>query len=269
MWPETDRRPGGIQNEDAYVRCDCHVCDTLRAVLESDLDGLRSVGSMERPRRLLLTTAQAAELMSISEDALRKLVGEGELRQVTVGTYGRRRIPRSEVDDYISRLLMGELRAWVEARRELKRWGLRYMQEKKRVKDKQGRWVERSGRTYHMGDGTTPLCGAVTEGRWHVETSTWWARDRTCADCEQLSYRMRLEKSERIKRAELTKVVTMLTVVEYGGGGRAVRKAGWHLGDGKTTLCGLTRKTWELPARRPRARPCGVCARSAGVEATS
>jgi hypothetical protein len=57
----------------------------------------------------------------------------------------------------------------------------------------------------------------------------------------------------------------MPTIVQYEGG-ESVRRAGWHLGDGKTTLCGITRERWSLPDRRPRAKPCGVCRKTAGVE---
>ncbi len=204
--------------------------------------------------------------MSVSDSVVRSLVREGELRQVRVTEGGQRRIPRAEIDDYVSRMLTGELRAWVEARRELHRWGLKYMQERTQARNKDGRVVERSGRRYHLGDGRTALCGKTTEGRWHIEGSFWWVRDRTCEDCEHVSYRMRLEKAGKAKRPELSDVVTMLTVIEHEGGGRIVHRVGWHLGDGKTTLCGLTRPTWELPARRPRGRPCGVCAKSAGID---
>jgi hypothetical protein len=46
----------------------------------------------------------------------------------------------------------------------------------------------------------------------------------------------------------------MLTVVQHLGGSESTRRAGWHLGDGKTTL-GMTRDRWALPERRPRADP--------------
>jgi hypothetical protein len=58
----------------------------------------------------------------------------------------------------------------------------------------------------------------------------------------------------------------MLTVVTYDGGGEVTRRKGWHLGDGKTTLCGITRPKWALPERRPRTRGCAVCQKVAGLD---
>jgi excisionase family DNA binding protein len=173
-----------IDDEGTHDRCDCHVCATLRNVLSANLDAPhdRRVATT-----LLLTFAQAAEILGIGEAAVRAFVSGGEIRAVTVQTYGRQRIPRVEIDEYVARLLTGQLRAWVEARRDLEQWGLRYMGDKRTYTDRNGR-----------------------------------RSDRTVA---------------------------------------------WHLGDGKTTLCGITKERWSLPDRRPRARPCGVCQKVAGIEA--
>lgn len=110
--------------DDTHDRCDCHVCTTLRNVLSANLDAPHDRRVISP---LLLTNRQAAELLGIGEDAVRSLITEGELRAVTVQSYGRRRIPRVEIDEYIGRLLTGQLRAWLEARRDLDQWGLRYI----------------------------------------------------------------------------------------------------------------------------------------------
>ena len=123
---------------------------------------------------------------------------------------------------------------------------------------------------WHLGDGRTALCGAEPVGRWEIATQLWsWLR--VCEACELRRDRIRLEKlARRTKRsAPPPDLVPMQTVVRYEGGGIATRRAGWHLGDGHTTLCGLTRDEWKLPATRPRARPCGVCQRVAGIEDAS
>jgi excisionase family DNA binding protein len=245
-----------------HDRCDCHVCATLRNVLSANLD-------VTHDRRvvtpMLLTFAQAAELMGIGEAAVRSLVAEGEIRAVTVQTYGRQRIPRVEIDEYVARLLTGQLRAWVEARRDLEQWGLRYMGDRRSYTDKNGR---RSDRTvaWHLGDGKAALCGKEPGGKWEVTAQGYWI-SRLCRDCEAIRDRRRLEKLERRRRPPLVpkSIRPMLTVVVHEGG-ESVRRAGWHLGDGKTTLCGITKERWSLPDRRPRSRPCGVCQKTAGIE---
>lgn len=248
--------------------CVCHVCATLRNVLSANVDA-------DHDRRvvtpLLLTFAQAAELLGISEGNVRSLVAAGELRAVSVQPYGRRRIPRVELDEYVSRLLTGQLRAWVEARRDLDQWGLRYMGDRRTYTDKNGRRMERTV-SWHLGDAKTTLCGTAPVGRWEITTQSFWI-SRVCRECEAIRDRIRLEKLERRRRPPLTPktVRPMLTVVQHEGGGETVRRKGWHLGDGTVTLCGLKRDRWQLPDRRPRARPCGVCQRAAGLdgEATS
>ena len=101
MWQAPDRRPTEVDNADAYDRCECHVCQTLRVGLESDLDGLQGdLHAGARPRRLLLTTKHTAELLSVTGAVVRSLVRDGEVR---LKDGGQRRIPRAEVDDYISR----------------------------------------------------------------------------------------------------------------------------------------------------------------------
>jgi len=165
----------------------------------------------------------------------------------------------------VSRLITGQLRAWVEARRDLDAWGLRYMGDHRTYTTKRGVKTSRTV-AWHLGDGKTTLCGKEPVGRWEVTTRIWsWTR--MCEACEAIRDRIRLGKLERRKRLPLSpaKVCPMLTVVEYPGGGRAVRRKGWHLGDGKTTLCGLTRPTWELPDRRPRSAGCPTCQMRAGV----
>ena len=245
-----------------YDACACHVCGTLRSLFGS---AYGSESQSERPRRVLFTTTEVAEVFGVGEGTVRRLVSEGELRTVAIGSYSRRRIPQSEISDYVDRLLTGELRAWVDARRELHRWGLRYMQDRWWATDKNGRRSQRGGRKFHMGDGRTPLCGDEPRGQWETTMDHWWVSGRLCNDCEQLSYRLTTEKRERKKRPPIGDLIPMLTVVEYEGGGQAIRKKGWHYGDGKTTLCGLKRDKWELPKRRPRAKPCGVCSEAAGL----
>lgn len=185
---------------------------------------------------------------------------------MTVQTYGRQRIPRVEIDEYVARLLTGQLRAWVEARRDLEQWGLRYMGDRRTYSDRNGR---RSDRTvaWHLGDGRATLCGREPVGRWEVNAHAYWI-SRLCAECEAIRDRRRLERLERRRRPPLVprSIRPMLTVVQHEGGGETVRRAGWHLGDGGTTLCGITKERWSLPERRPRSRPCGVCQKVAGIE---
>ncbi len=248
--------------EPGFDGCRCHVCNTLRNVLSANRD---APGDTRVTTPLLLTFGQAAELLGVSDDTVRALVHEGEIRSVTIQSYGRRRVPRAELDGYISRLITGQLRAWVEARRDLDQWGLRYMGDHRTYTNKRGVKTSRTV-AWHLGDGKTTLCGREPVGRWEVTTRIWsWTR--LCDACEAIRDRIRLEKLERRRQPPLApaRVCPMLTVVEYPGGGRAVRRKGWHLGDGRTTLCGLSRATWELPERRPRSAGCPTCQRRAGV----
>jgi excisionase family DNA binding protein len=252
----------GDLDDQTHDRCDCHVCSTLCNVLSANLDATHDHRVVTA---LLLSFGQAAELLGIGEAAVRSLVSQGEIRAVTVQTYGRQRIPRVEIDEYVARLLTGQLRAWVEARRDLEQWGLRYMGDHRMYTDKNGR---RSDRTvaWHLGDGKTTLCGKEPGGKWEVTAQGHWI-SRLCRDCEAIRDRRRLEKLERRRRPPLApkSIQPMLTVVLYEGG-ESVRRVGWHLGDGRTTLCGITKDRWSLPVRRPRAKPCGVCQKTAGVE---
>jgi excisionase family DNA binding protein len=261
-------RPGDDGGEDpaepGFDGCRCHVCNTLRSVLSANRDA-PSDTRVATP--LLLTFGQAAELLGVSDDTVRTLVHEGEIRSVTIQSYGGRRIPRAELDDYISRLITGQLRAWVEARRDLDQWGLRYMGDHRTYTNKRGIKTSRTV-AWHLGDGKSTLCGKEPVGRWEVTTRIWsWTR--LCDACEAIRDRIRLEMLEKRRRPPPApaKVCPMLTVVEYPGSGRAIRRKGWHLGDGKTTLCGLTRETWELPGRRPRSAGCPTCQQRAGVAA--
>lgn len=243
--------------------CACHACATLRNVLSANLDA-------NHDRRvvtpLLLTFAQAAELLGITEGNVRTLVTAGELRAVSVQSYGRRWIPRVELDEYVSRLLTGQLREWVEARRDLDQWGLRYMGDRRTYTDKNGRRMERTV-SWHLGDAKTTLCATAPVGRWDITTQSFWI-SRLRRECEAIRDRIRLEKLKHRRRPPLTPraVRPMLTEVQREGGRETVRRKGWHLGDGKATLCGLKRDRWELPDRRPRAQPCGVCQEAAGLD---
>jgi len=249
------------QDERYFDGCGCHVCNTLRKVLGANVEADHDA-RVRTP--LLLTYAETAQLLGASEDAVRSLVKEGELRAVSVQTYSRRRIPRVEIDEYIGRLLTGQLRAWVEARRDLDQWGLRYMGDRRSYNYSGGRKMTRVV-GWHLGDGKTPLCGKTPVGIWEV-TTHHWAITRLCDDCEEVRQRRRLEKLEGQRRPPLKPAVIrpMLTVVSSSDGGETVRRAGWHLGDGKTTLCGITRDRWALPDRRPRVRACAVCQKVAG-----
>jgi len=130
-----------VREEETHDRCDCHVCNTLRHLFAANVDVERDRRS---PSPLLLTFVQAAKLLGVGESTVRELVGEQELRAVTIQTYGRRRIPRAEIDDYISRLLDGQLRKWIEARRELEHWRLRYMGDRRSYTYRNGQRVERT-----------------------------------------------------------------------------------------------------------------------------
>jgi excisionase family DNA binding protein len=52
--------------------------------------------------KILYRAEEAAELMSLSRTAVFGLIKAGDLRTVKIG--GRRRIPRSSIDDYVARL---------------------------------------------------------------------------------------------------------------------------------------------------------------------
>lgn len=54
----------------------------------------------------------------------------------------------------------------------------------------------------------------------------------------------------------------MVTVVNYEGGGEVTRRKGWHLGDGKTTLCGITRPKWRSQSGGPERDPVWSASRS-------
>ncbi len=108
---------------DLYDACSCHVCSTLRSVLGTgpvEQEGDRGAASLVP---LLLTTEEAATTLGVTRDVIAELIRQGELRAVEVLTYGRRRVPRAEVESYVARLLSGQLRYWVEARAELHQWG--------------------------------------------------------------------------------------------------------------------------------------------------
>jgi len=79
-----------VREEETHERCDCHVCNTLRNLFAASVEAEHDRRS---PTPLLLTFGQAAELLGVGESTVRELVGEQELRAVTVQSDGRRRIP--------------------------------------------------------------------------------------------------------------------------------------------------------------------------------
>jgi excisionase family DNA binding protein len=242
-------------------RCECHVCETLRGVLAANLD---AVHDRRVVTPMLLTVSAAAELLGVSDGTVAGLIADGEIRPVHVRGFGQRRIPRVELDEFVSRLVNGQVRRWVEARRELDRWGLRYMGDERRYLDKNGRGSTRVATAWHLGDGRATLCGTVPEGRWRVTTEAFWV-SRMCKECEAIRSRMRLERDAKARRSPTPRdIQIMLTVVETPTG-LVTRRAGWHLGDGKTTLCGLTREQWASTKRRPKRRGCAVCQKVAGL----
>ena len=58
--------------------------------------------------KILYRAEEAANVMSISRTAVFGLIKSGDLRAVKIG--GRRRIPRTSIEDYVARLV-GELTA--------------------------------------------------------------------------------------------------------------------------------------------------------------
>lgn len=112
---------------------------------------------------------------------------------------------------------------------------------------RRGQRVERTS-SWHVGDGKATLCGAEARGRWEVVLQPWYG-SRLCRECDAIRDRMRLEKVERRPPLDPKQLKPMLTVVLHEGGGETIRRKGWHLGDGTTTLCGITRPRWSLPAR--------------------
>lgn len=242
-------------------RCECHVCETLRGVLAANLDAVHDRRSVTP---LLLTVRAASELLGVSNGTVAGLIADGEIRPVHVRGFGQRRIPRVELDEFVGRLVNGQVRRWVEARRELDRWGLRYMGDERRYFDKNGHSSSRVSTGWHLGDGQSTLCGTRPEGRWRVTTEAFWA-SRICKECEATRSRMRLERDAKARRSPTPRdIQIMLTVVETPTG-LVTRRVGWHLGDGKTTLCGLTREQWASTKRRPKRRGCAVCQKVAGL----
>ncbi len=242
-------------------RCECHVCETLRNVLAANLD---AVHDRRTVTPMLLTMRTAAELLGVSEGTVAGLIADGEVRPVHVRGFGQRRIPRVELDEFVSRLVNGQVRRWVDARRELDRWGLRYMGDERRYRDKNGRDSTRVSTAWHLGDGRATLCGTQPDGRWRVTTETWWA-SRLCRECEAIRGRMRLERDARARRSPAPRDIQIMLTVVATPTGEVTRRGGWHLGDGKTTLCGLTRERWAYPTRRPKRRGCAVCQKVAGL----
>lgn len=59
--------------------------------------------------KILYRAEEAAEIMSISRTAVFGLIRAGELHTVKIG--GRRRIPRSSIQDYVARQLDAERRS--------------------------------------------------------------------------------------------------------------------------------------------------------------
>lgn len=254
-----------IDPAEVRERCECHVCETLRAVLAANLD---VVHDRRTVTPLLLTITAAAELLGVSAGTVSGLVADGEIRPVHVRGFGQRRIPRVELDEFVGRLVNGQVRRWVEARRELDRWGLRYMGDERRYTDKNGRRSDRVSTAWHLGDGKAPLCGIEPQGRWQVQTEAWWI-SRLCKECEAIRSRMRLDRDAKARRRSAPHDIrVMLTVIESPTGD-VTRRAGWHLGDGSTTLCGLTRARWATRDRRPKVRGCAVCQKVAGLDAAT
>lgn len=177
-----------------YETCSCHVCATLRSLLASDADPQVGRRPMETAPPLLLTTDQASVMLGVTRDVVSQLIGQGEVRSVEVLTYGRRRIPRAEIEGYVARLLSGQLRYWVEARAELHQWGLKYMGQKTTYRLRSGSMATRSPRKWHLGDGRTALCGASSDA-WEVSGYTVWIRwSKVCDECEVRRDQIRAEK---------------------------------------------------------------------------
>lgn len=133
-----DARLGTVHNDDACVRCECRGCDTLGAILASDLDGLGGAADTSlRTRQTALTTRQVAGAM----------------------------------------------------------------QARTAIKDESSRLVERSGRNYHLGDGTTLLCGATSERRWIPAPPTHRPSPRRDGDQLPGERRRHVPSGERLTRA--------------------------------------------------------------------
>jgi hypothetical protein len=76
---------------------------------------------------------------------------------------------------------------------------------------------------------------------------------------------MRLERDANARRSPTPKDIQIMLIVAQSPTEEITRRAGWHLGDGKTTLCGLTRERWASTKRRPKRRGCAVCQKVAGL----
>jgi excisionase family DNA binding protein len=64
-----------------------------------------SAAEISAPGKILYRAEEAADVMSLSRTAVFALIKSGDLRAVKIG--GRRRIPRSSIEEYVARLAAG------------------------------------------------------------------------------------------------------------------------------------------------------------------
>ena len=104
--------------------------------------------------------------------------------------------------------------------------------------------------TWHLGD-RTPLCGLA--GRWSSSTRRW-PRAFLCAKC--------LTAVASLPGADLALFgvgrVAMMRVTHRGTTVTAIR-SGFHIGNGRRTLCGRRDGPWSPTERIPRTKQCFVC----------
>lgn len=70
------------------------------------MPGYNEAAVADRQAKVLYRAEEAAHLMSVSRTAIFNLIRSGDLRALKIG--GRRRIPRSSIDDYIDRQLAAD-----------------------------------------------------------------------------------------------------------------------------------------------------------------
>jgi excisionase family DNA binding protein len=106
--------------------------------------------------------------------------------------------------------------------------------------------------TWHIGD-ERALCGRDPKGAWN-KSHERWPRATMCAACLSAAAR---SAGVALDTLPISRLVMMRELRRCEG--VAVRKAGWHLGDGRRTDCGKSDGPWHLTERQPRTPQCFEC----------
>lgn len=241
------------------------------ALIEALIEFVRARQRRARPSgtaEALLSVADAATYLNVSTSTVRNLALRGSLRCARIGD--RLRFRRAWLDEFIDagggevpppperdpRPVVDSGSPQQRARPARRRPTERskpptYVQ---RVGDQELRLLSDSGsgsiQTWHIGE-RSPLCGVG--GRWGGSTQRW-PRAVLCAKC--LTALASLPGSDvalfgvgRVAMMRPTRRGTTVTAI----------RSGFHIGDGRRTLCGRSDRPWSLTERIPRTKRCFVC----------